>query len=74
VRHRGASAWLLVRILLRFVAAGVVAWQGVAAASRGGAWYALAILLLALALFFAVTIAAILWIWAKESAAAKGHS
>jgi hypothetical protein len=55
-----AETWLLARILLRLVAAGIVAWQGVAAASRGGAWYLLAIPLLLLAAFFAVTTVGIL--------------
>jgi hypothetical protein len=56
------------------VAAAIIAWQGVAAASRGGAWYALAILLFGLALFFAVTTVAILWAWGSELGSVRGHS
>jgi hypothetical protein len=60
------EAWLLARILLRFAATGIVAWQGEAAASRGGAWYVVAVALLALAAFFAVMTTAILVVWARE--------
>ena len=74
VRTAAAEAWVLARILLRLVAAGIVAWQGVAAASRGGAWYLLAIPLFLLAAFFVVTTAAILWVWGRELRSVGGHS
>jgi hypothetical protein len=68
------EAWLLARILFRFVAVAILAWQGVAAASRGGAWWAFAIPSLAFALFFAVMTVAILWAWASELGGVRGHS
>jgi hypothetical protein len=74
VRTVVAEAWLLARILLRLVAAGIVAWQGAAAASRGGAWYLLAIPLFLLAAFIAVTTVAILVMWARELRGVGEHS
>ena len=65
---------MLARVLLRFVVVAFVAWQGVAAASRGGVWYALAIPMLALSLFYAVMTVGILWVWGKDLRGVRGHS
>jgi hypothetical protein len=73
VRGLEAEAWLLARSLLRFVAAVVLAWQGVAAAARGGAWYFLAIPFFLLGAFVVVTTVAILWVWGRELRGVEGH-
>jgi hypothetical protein len=74
VRTAIAEGWVLARILLRFVVAGILAWQGVAAASRGGAWYALAVALLVFAVFYAAMTVGVLWVWGRDLGRAEGHS
>lgn len=66
VRAAVTEAWVLVRILLRFVAVGILAWVVVTAVSHGGLWYALAIPLGVLALGQLVISGGLLWVWARE--------
>jgi hypothetical protein len=74
VRRAASELWLLARILLRLVAAAIVLQQAFAAASHGGAWYALALLLAILGLFFLVTTVGTLCVWAKELVGGGRHS
>jgi hypothetical protein len=64
MRYAVSEAWVLARILLRFVAIGVLAWVAAVSVSRGGAWYLLAIPFGLLALFQLVLSSVILWTWA----------
>jgi hypothetical protein len=64
MKHAASEAWVLARILLRFVAVGVLIWVAAVSVSRGGAWYVLAIPVGLLALFQLVLSSAILWTWA----------
>ncbi len=73
MRRAASEAWLLARILLRLVAAAIVLWQAFAAAAKGGAWYALACLLAIFGLFFLVTTAGVLWLWATELFRGRRH-
>jgi hypothetical protein len=66
VRAAVAEAWVLVRILLRFVAVGILAWVVVTAVSHSGLWYGLAIPLGVLALGQLVISGGLLWVWARE--------
>jgi hypothetical protein len=66
------TAWRLFSLTVRFVAAGIIAWEGVRAAERGGPWIALAcpLALIGLGVFVLTGLGAYgLW----QEFRAKGH-
>jgi hypothetical protein len=74
MRRAVPEAWFLARILVRFVAVGVLCRVLATAVSHGGVWYLLFIPLVPLALFELAVSSAILSSWAKELRSAAGHS
>lgn len=74
MRNAAGEACVLARILLRFAAVAIATWQAVVAASRGGAWYALAALLLIIAVPYAAISVGMVWLWVMELRGVKGHS
>ena len=74
VRAAASNLRMFIIVLLRLAANAIIAQQGVAAAERGLAWWALAIPLEILALLMLVLNCGIIWVWANELRGVKGHS
>ena len=68
------ATWVLVMILLRIVAVGILCWVIAAAVSDGGWWYLLLIPLVPVALVQLVLSCGLLWAWGRELRSAEGHS